>query len=349
VTTDVLADERPRTGRSSAVPGDYRGILVVDLLGGLGDLLMLLPALHALARAHPNAELHVLTHRPGDALLATDPAVTGVDAVGKGAEAAGVADALTRLRPDLVVSTTRHSGIPELVAAHGCRAVTDLWRRPPDDELVGLRYLDILRDEGLIGAVSAQDHHVHLTERERAETARGIRHAIGTARGPVVLVPASGMAVKQWPWPHWRALTAELTARGTPVLVCAEGPPPPIPGAVPLPPGTLREVAGWFAEIGRRGGVAVGGDTGPVRLAAAAGAGTVALFGPTSRHRYGLGATRTIDLQGLPGCPHRRPTAITEQVCWWTADCPLSAVPACMADIGVPTVLAAVRKLLAEN
>jgi ADP-heptose:LPS heptosyltransferase len=321
----------------------------VDLLGGLGDLLMLLPAVHALARAHPHAELHVLTHAPGSALLATDPAVTGVRGVRRGVESAAVVDALTRLRPDLVVSTTRHSGIPELVAAHGCRAVTDLWRQPPEDQLVGLRYLEILRAEGLIGPVSTEDASVHLTADERARAARTVQDAIGGCMAPVVLVPDAGMEVKRWPWHHWRALTADLAAHGTPVLVCAEGVPPPIRGAVPLPPAPLREVAGWFAEIGRRGGVAVGGDTGPVRLAAAAGAGTVALFGPTSRHRYGLGADRTIDLQGLPGCPHRRPSAITEQTCWWTADCPLSTFPACMADIGVPTVLTAVRKLLGVN
>jgi hypothetical protein len=51
-----------------------------------------------------------------------------------------------------------------------------------------------------------------------------------------------------------------------------------------------------------------------------------------------------VDLQGLPGCPHRRPTAITEQVCWSEARCPLSADgPACMAAIDPAAVLAALR------
>ena len=66
---------------------------------------------------------------------------------------------------------------------------------------------------------------------------------------------------------------------------------------------------------------------------------------PTPAARYGL-PPPALDLQGLPDCPHRRPTAITEQVCWWQARCPLSpAGPACMADLGPATVLDAVDRL----
>jgi ADP-heptose:LPS heptosyltransferase len=127
------------------------------------------------------------------------------------------------------------------------------------------------------------------------------------------------------------------------VLTCAEDP-PALPGATALPPGSLRQVAARFAAVGRRGGVVVGGDTGPLRVADAVGARTVGLFGPTPRDRYGLSSA---DIQGLPDCPHRRPLAITEQVCWWHGDCPLSASgPACLADIGVETVLATVLELL---
>jgi ADP-heptose:LPS heptosyltransferase len=77
-------------------------------------------------------------------------------------------------------------------------------------------------------------------------------------------------------------------------------------------------------------------------MAAAVGARAVALFGPTTAARYGLDPPST-NLQGLPSCPHRRPTSITEQVCWWHARCPLSPHgPACMADITPQAVLGAV-------
>jgi ADP-heptose:LPS heptosyltransferase len=309
-------------------------ILVIDLLGGLGDLLLILPAVHALAAAHPDARLHVLTHEPGAQLLRTDPAVHTVRTSGPDA-AAAVATALAELRPDIVVSTTRHSGIPELVAATGCRAVTDLWRSPPPDQRVDERYLHILRTEGLIGTGPAPGDVV-LTAPEHEAGARAVAATLGdrTAR-PVALLPNAGMAVKQWP--YWAELATALAERHVPILSCAEGG-TDLPGA--LPPVDLRELAAYFGEIGRRGGVVVGADTGPLRLAAAMGSRAIGLFGPTVRERYGLPAG-AVNLQGLPGCPHRRPLAITEQCCWWTAVCPLrDAGPACMADISVETVLA---------
>ena len=154
---------------------------------------------------------------------------------------------------------------------------------------------------------------------------------------PVVLVPATGMAVKQWP--HWRQLATALAGRalvaGEPeVLDAWRGGPARL-----LPPLSLRGLAAVFAAVGRRGGVVVGGDTGPMRLAAAVGARTVGIFGPTVADRYGLGplGRRPAGPARLPAPP---PTAITEQVCWWEAHCPLSSVgPACMADVTPDRVL----------
>jgi ADP-heptose:LPS heptosyltransferase len=307
-------------------------ILVVDLLGGLGDLIMVLPSVHALAEHHPGAEVTVLTHGPGAVLLARDPAVASVRTAEKHAERLAVEDTLAALRPDLVVTTTRFDGLGELLdedaAARGTRAVTNLWRSPPRAELVGERYQRILAAEGVI-APGVRPPRVVLGEDERAAG----RAALGPVRHPVVLVPDAGMAVKRWPPRRWAALTAELDL---PVLSVA-----PVEGATPLPPTDLRGLAATFAAVGERGGVVVGPDTGPVRLAAAVGTRTVALFGPTLAARYGL--EEGTNLQGLPECPHRRPTAITEQVCWWDATCPIAEEPACLLDLDVSVVAAAVR------
>ncbi|WP_211237523.1 glycosyltransferase family 9 protein [Actinoalloteichus sp. AHMU CJ021] len=374
--------------------GTYRRILVVDLLGGLGDLLMLLPSVHALARNHPGAEVHLLTHRPGDSLVEADEAVTAVlvpERRGGGGEREAVQRSLARVDPDLVVSSTRYDGIPDLIERFGARAVTDLWRHPPPDERVGDRYLRILRDEGLIGTEDLDcPGHVRLTSTERLLGAELLGRVVPAhvRRAPVVLVTGAGMAVKRWPGPSWDALAAALRAAGTPVLAVADGGPVPR-GASPLPRGDLRALAATYAEVGRRGGVVVGGDTGPTRLAASLGVRVVGLFGPTSTPRYGFGpgpgspheagrrgvgqvggggaGTRATgasarpgrdgedgrvlvspsgsDLQGLPGCDHRRPTAITEQGCWWSAACPLSPHgPACMAALDVSDVLLAVER-----
>jgi len=309
-------------------------VLVVDLLGGIGDLVMLLPSLRGLARRHPRAAVRVLTHAPGATLLDPDPDVAEVRAVPKGTERAAVVAELERRPPDLVVSTTRYDGIAEEIERRVSRSVTDLWRRPPPDEPVARRYHRILTAEGLVRGRYAPPR-LHLTAQERAAG----RHLLASLlpagdAAPVVLVPDAGMAVKRWP--HQDRLAAELTRSAVPVLVLGRD----------VPPTSLRELAALFAAVGRRGGVVVGADTGPVRVAAAAGARTVGLFGPTVAARYGLDPP-SVDLQGLPGCPHRRPTAITEQVCWWDAACPLAGHgPACMADLTPTAVLTTVLDAL---
>jgi len=123
-------------------------VLVVDLLGGIGDLVMLLPSLRGLARRHPRAAVRVLTHAPGATLLDPDPDVAEVRAVRKGTERAAVVAELERRPPDLVVSTTRYDGIAEEIERRVPGSVTDLWRRPPPDEPVARRYHRILTASG---------------------------------------------------------------------------------------------------------------------------------------------------------------------------------------------------------
>ena len=346
------ADGALDAARGDDVPGDVREVLVVELLGGLGDLLLVLPAVHALAAAHPDAAVRVLTLGVGAPLLALDPAVAEVlvarDASGP-ALRLRLAQVLDARRVDLLVSTTRHSDLPAVVdraVATGRvgRAVTDLWRGPPADELVDRRYLALLVDDGVLPAVAARTPlRVALTPRERQEA----RHRLGRLRAPVALLVESGMAVKQWPTGRFADLAAALRAQGRDVLVPepssadAAAPVLAVPGVRLLPRGPLRALAADLAVVGEAGGVAVGGDTGPLRLAAAVGSPAVGVFGPTVAGRYGPPPGQGVAVQGLPGCEVRRPTAITEQDCWWSGRCPLSATgaPACLDDVAVQEVL----------
>ncbi|WP_232291917.1 glycosyltransferase family 9 protein [Frankia sp. QA3] len=360
-------------------------ILFVELLGGIGDLLIALPAIHLLADSKPGARLRVLTFTPAAELLRGDPRVAEVlpltDHHAHAVHTA-VRDAVTRRRPDLAVTTTRHSGVPAAIRAGRPRfAVTDLWRGPGPHEPIGDRYVRLLAADGWIRLAddarqpAGGQPEPGLTGRfppgrvalDAGELAAGRRRlaalggagpagpggAGGAGRGaPVLLVPDVGMAVKRWSAPRWAQLARLLAARGHPLLH-PHG--TAVPGAVAVPALSLRELAGLCAAVAECGGVVVGGDTGPVRVAAAVGAPTVALFGPSPAGRYGLAGlgaiigvgrprrARGADLQGLPGCPVRRPLAITEQECWWTARCPLSPDgPACLADLSAERVARAV-------
>ncbi len=321
-------------------------VLVVELLGGFGDLLLALPAVHALARSVPDAAVEVATFDPGGELLARDPLVAAVHTTADhrdGAPRAFLADLLDRRGYDLAVTTTTYDGIPDLLRERVPRVVGNLWRSPPPDELVDERFLRLLAADGLV-----RPDLVGLSPRialSRGEVAVGAAHLTGAT--PVLLLPDAGMPVKRWPgWLDFVRALPDLDV----LTVLGPGDPAPArsTGARVLPPLALRRLAGLAAAVGERGGVVVGGDTGPVRLAAAAGARTVGLFGPTLASRYGQRpADGHLALQGLPGCDVRRPTAITEQACWWSGTCPLTGgAPACTADISVTSVVAAVRAAL---
>src|SRR5919107_5245376 len=76
--TDVRPIVRSRRDASAGEDrkaASVREILFVELLGGLGDVLISLQAIQALARSHPEARLTVLTFPPGGELLEGDPQV----------------------------------------------------------------------------------------------------------------------------------------------------------------------------------------------------------------------------------------------------------------------------------
>lgn len=324
-------------------------IVVVDTMGGLGDLVLALPLHEALRRSHPDAELTVVTTAPWHVLLERDPGIDEVVAVeGRDEEAvlAAVRPVLERARPDLAVTTNRQHGLPELLERTAVRAITNLWRSPPADEPVDLRMLRLLAEDGVIDpAFAALPPRIVLGDDERAAGRRALDGLAGDR--PVLLFPDSGMRVKHWPLALWARTASALRAGGRSPVVVSQVPEQRAAledaGAAVAPDLSLRDLAALCAAAAERDGHAIGGDTGPVRVAAASSLRVVGLFGPTVAGRYGYRGQGAVNLQGYPECPVRTPLAITEQECWWTARCPLTAdhSPLCMRDIRPAAVLAA--------
>lgn len=134
----------------SRMPERIHRILFVELLGGIGDLVIALPAIHSLARSHPSARLTVLTFAPGAELLRHDPDVHRTVVAPKGAARQAVEEILAAESFDLVVCDTSYEGIDALVRAAAPRTVANLWRAPPPGERVGERFVRLLVDDGVV-------------------------------------------------------------------------------------------------------------------------------------------------------------------------------------------------------
>jgi len=300
-------------------------ILFIELLGGLGDVLIALPAIQALAASHPSARMTVLTFAPGDMLLRGHPQIDRCFGVPRGQARQAVITAL-REPYDLIVTDTTYEGIADIVQHRGAkRVVTNLWRNPPGDQWVSDRFLQILQEESLITPAAVEEHrhpHLHLTDSEKAAVAE----QLGSLPHPRIgLYPDAGMAIKQWSTDRFVALGRSLQQRYGVSLVVPEGGDREqveaivsgVEGALLWERRSLRELAALFAQLD----VVVAADTGPARIAAAVGTPTLTLFGPSWAGRYGQ-PTPHLNLQGYPSCPERHIPNFTEQACWYSGTCP---------------------------
>ena len=324
-------------------------ILFVELLGGIGDLIIALPAIHALAQTYPKAELSVLTFAPGGELLADDPQVSRVLYADKNDAARAVQEVLDASHNppfDLIVSDTNHSGIAEMLGAYsntyGARTVTNLWRNPPDDVRVGERFVQLLHSDGIIGEADLTPH-LFVSEAAR----RGAEERLEPLFRPLVfLCPEAGMKIKAWPPERFVTLGRCLQeACGASLVVIGLG---EDAATVAKELNALHLVSDLrrLAAALTQGNLMVAADTGPARIAAAVGTPTLTLFGPSWAGRYGQ-ALPHVNLQGYPTCPERIVTNFTEQACWYAGMCPLGlGFDTCLETLSVEAVFAEAKTFL---
>ncbi|PSB67497.1 glycosyltransferase family 9 protein, partial [filamentous cyanobacterium CCP1] len=312
-------------------------ILFVELLGGIGDLVIALPAIRAVARSHPHAHITVLTFTPSGELLEADPYIDRILYAEKGQARQAVETILAQESFDLIVSDTNYDGIANLIQqSQTQKAITNLWRSPPPNERVSDRFLEILRTEEIISANTEQprEPQIHITPTERSI----VRSTLGALYQPViVLCPDAGMAIKRWPAANFIAVGQALQRQfGASIVVVA--------GADSEQAESIAEAIGKFAQVWQRGtlrhlaamiaetNLVIAADTGIAHIAAALNVPTLTLFGPSWHGRYGHPSPH-INLQGYPACPDRHIQNFTEQRCWYSGHCPfewntcLEAIP----------------------
>ncbi len=292
---------------------DRSRVLVVRL-SAIGDVVHTLPAAAALAGAG-HAVLWAV-QPAAFALVDRNPAVAGAVPIParRGASRTALASSLRALRaarPDVALDFqglwksalwARASGAPRRVGFAGSARREPLSALLLSERLAppaGVRHvvdknLALLAALGL-DAVGTRHFPLPPTEREAARVGRGFAEldlATEGAAKPLLLHPGGGWPGKLWPPERYGALARALAPRGLACLVTWG------PGEEELAeravassegharkcfPATLLELV----ALARSASGMVGGDTGPLHLAAAAGAPVVALFGPTDPERNG--------------------------------------------------------------
>jgi heptosyltransferase-1 len=165
-----------------------------------------------------------------------------------------------------------------------------------------------------------------------------ISSLIGETRDFVILNPGAGWGAKQWPAERYARVAGELAKDGLPSLINYGPGEEELAAAVESASGgSARRISCSISELialTRRARLFIGGDTGPMHLAAALNIPVVGIFGPTNPARNGPFGTASIVLRSaISTTSHARKRAPEKG----------------LLEISSEEVVAAARKLLASN
>ena len=138
-----------------------------------------------------------------------------------------------------------------------------------------------------------------------------------------LLNPGAGWGAKQWPAERYGEVARRLAEDGLKSLINFGPGEEHLTRAVEsASEGTAQGIACSLTELialTRRARLFIGGDTGPMHLAAALGIPVVAIFGPTNPARNGPFGTRSIVCAVLSARPHMPVAHNPIQACWKSA------------------------------
>jgi heptosyltransferase-1 len=188
-------------------------------------------------------------------------------------------------------------------------------------------------------AVAQQKMKIPRVEFPRDPTAEGRIGARLSERGITdfaILNPGAGWGAKRWPAERYGEVARKLASQGVRSIVNYGPGEESLAQAVEAASaGAARSMKCSITELialTRQARLFVGGDTGPMHLAAALGAPVVAIFGPTDPARNGPYGTRSVVLRNsASSTSHARRSQPDDG----------------MLEIGVDAVGAAIRQLLA--
>jgi heptosyltransferase-1 len=316
-------------------------ILIVRL-GAMGDVIHALPAVTALRAALPDAHIGwAIEERWAELLCAADdctarrPAMPLVDTVHfvntqawrqapfsdeTWAEVRGTFQAMRELRYDVALDFQGALKSAAVAALSG--AARRVGSKRPWESAAALFYTHPVEvrsahvvEQALELASAVAGKHLHYVpptlpldpadENWAAEVAPRKREKF------VVLSPGAGWGAKQWPAERYGALVRALADDGYEVLVNHSPAEKTLADQVKLASdGDAQPIECSVSELIallRRAKLVVGGDTGPVHLAAALEVPVLALYGPTDPKRTGpFGARATVLRSAASTTSHAR-------------------------------------------
>jgi heptosyltransferase I len=286
-------------------------ILIVRL-GAMGDILHALPAVAALHAAKPDAEMSWMVERRWRDLLPNWvlPVLVDTKLWRKQPLAMETRAALQRLR--------RHGRYDIAIDLQGATKSAVLGKTAGAKEFVGPAdprewpsrfFYDAridTRSEHVIdqakeivsGATETPSSQSDSSTNWLPQTADAESWAQQFAQNRIaILNPAAGWAAKQWPADRFGEVAKKISARGFRALVNIGPGEEEVGAAVVNASGAKAETISCtipqLLALTRHAALFVGGDTGPMHLAAMLGVPTVAIFGPTDPARNGPYYERT--------------------------------------------------------
>ncbi len=274
-------------------------ILVIKL-SALGDIILALPAFAAIRAAHPGAAITLLTTPPFEALARASPYFDQVETDGRPKGLAGwltligrlrrarydrVYDLQTNGRTNFIFQALRPFPPAWSGVAAGCALP---HRNPARMTLHSLeRHAQQLNAAGIwpdapTRPLSAPPPDVSwLAAQAPAQPA-----AAGDDPRPTVLLAPGSSAhrpAKRWPAERFAALAEDLEAQGYAVVIIGGAPESDLARTIQARAPRARDLTGrtdlaQIAALGAGAALAVGNDTGPMHLIAAAGAPAIVLF-----------------------------------------------------------------------
>lgn len=310
-------------------PMEARRILLIKL-SALGDVIQALAPMKAIRAAHPLARITWLTTAPFEALAQLCPYADEVWTGGRPRGPAAWLSLIAQVRGgrfDLVYDLQGVARTSLLHAALGPRP--PLWSGPargashrtPDPKRWAVHTMDRfaaqLRQTGALaeGAALAPDLSWVVPALGGGPALSPGR--FGLAAPYALLVPGASAAhggAKKWPVERYGEVARALAARGVRPVVIGGPAEAPLGAAVCAGEPSTLDLSGRTSlfeliALAQGASVAVGNDTGPMHIAAAAGAPSVMLFpgfsdparfAPRGEHVRALQAGRLADLAAAP-------------------------------------------------